>query len=162
MRGPLVPMAHSDSTCRYHRTLARHGRMFCTSDRFTGNKHPFTYVQTRAGSSTLYVFETPGGIGSSHAAAAGRGLMATYYETPDFGNHRFAQDCITRDGTTVDNAYCNVGTINISCTKTLTPGCLTNGCRQPIKTVKHGLSVRPWDKKPTTTKESSYGLTTID
>uniref|UniRef100_A0A7S4KLE9 PA14 domain-containing protein n=1 Tax=Guillardia theta TaxID=55529 RepID=A0A7S4KLE9_GUITH len=98
----------------------------CTSDRFTGNKHPFTYVQTRAGSSTLYVSETPGGIGSSYAAAAGRGLMATYYETPDFGNPQFAQDCITQDGTPYENAYCNVGTINISYSNMMTPGSLTN------------------------------------
>eukprot|EP00960_Hanusia_phi_P062334 765116-Hanusia_phi.AAC.3 len=98
----------------------------CTFDRFTGNKHPFTYVQTRAGSSTLYVSETPGGIGASYANAVGRGLMATYYETPDFGNPQFAQDCITQDGTPYENAYCNVGTINISYSDMMTPGSLTN------------------------------------
>ena len=41
----------------------------CTKDMFTGNRHPFTYVQTRAGSATLYASEVPGGLGSSYAAS---------------------------------------------------------------------------------------------
>ena len=77
----------------------------CTKDRFTGNRHPFTYVQTRAGSATLYASEVPGGVGSSYAAAAGVGLMATYYETSNFGTPSNAYDCIV-SGEVYSTASC--------------------------------------------------------
>ncbi|KAJ1480363.1 hypothetical protein T484DRAFT_2806000 [Baffinella frigidus] len=92
---------------------------------FTGNRHPFTYVQTRAGSATLYASEVPGGVGSSYAATVGTGLMATYYETSNFGTPTNAYDCITA-GAVYGTASCNTGTVAISETLQAAPFSLTN------------------------------------
>jgi len=97
----------------------------CTKDMFTGNRHPFTYVQTRAGSATLYASEVPGGVGSSYAATVGTGLMATYYETSNFGTPTNAYDCITA-GAVYGTASCNTGTVAISETLQAAPFSLTN------------------------------------
>jgi hypothetical protein len=86
----------------------------CTRDRFTGNKHPFAYVQTRATSHTLYVSEVPGGLATSYGNAVGKGLMATYYETSEFGTPRNAQDCILQNGAAYSTAACNTNNIDMS------------------------------------------------
>mmetsp|Transcript_34887 Transcript_34887/g.82189 ORF Transcript_34887/g.82189 Transcript_34887/m.82189 type:complete len:5981 (-) Transcript_34887:63-18005(-) len=94
----------------------------CTRAEFTGNKHPFSYVQTRAGSHTLYASETPGGIGQTYAAAAGSGLMATYYETSNFGTPRNAYDCVV-PAQAYDSAPCvaGLGSVDFSTSNTDAP-----------------------------------------
>jgi len=98
----------------------------CTKERFTGNKHPFNYVQTRATSHTLYVSETPGGLAASYQTAVGKGLMATYYETSQFGTPRTAQDCILQNGAVYSNAACNTNAVDFSQVNQGAPVSLTN------------------------------------
>jgi hypothetical protein len=98
----------------------------CTRDKFTGNKHPFTYIQTRASSHTLYVSEVTGGLGKSYKTAVGKGLMATYYETSEFGTPRNAMDCIKQDGQKYGNAACNTELIDFSEADQGAPASLTD------------------------------------
>ena len=75
---------------------------------FLGNRNPFSYIQTRAGSHTILTSEIPYAqydtIASAptFATAAGTGLIATYFNTPDLGNARNTYDC--QMGRTCGNA----------------------------------------------------------
>lgn len=63
---------------------------------FHGNRRPFSYVQTRAGSHTIMAHEVAYDLyngAKPFASTVGTGLMATYYETPMFGTPRNAYDC---------------------------------------------------------------------
>jgi len=73
---------------------------------FKGNRRPFSYVQTRAGSHTIAAHEVAYDLydgSKSFAAVVGTGLMATYYETPSFGTPRNAYDC--QQGRTLCNTH---------------------------------------------------------
>lgn len=99
----------------------------CTRLSNTGNMHPFAYIQTRAGSHTLVVSEVPGGRGTSYLAAAGTGLMATYYETSSFGTPRNARDCrLVKTGSPqpYDTSSCDTAAATVATTGLLTPASL--------------------------------------
>jgi len=98
----------------------------CTNTRYSGNINPFVYVQTRAGSHTLYASELPGGRGKSYGGATqavGTGLMATYYETSSFGTPRNSYDCIL-PGSQYYTAKCDTSNMDWSTSDMLTPGSL--------------------------------------
>jgi len=99
----------------------------CTRLSNTGNKHPFAYIQTRAGSHTLYASEVPGGRATSYFAATGTGLMATYYETSSFGTPRNARDCrlvVTGSPQSYATSYCDTSTATIATSNLITPASL--------------------------------------
>ena len=99
----------------------------CTRLSNTGNRHPFAYIQTRAGSHTLYASEVPGGRATSYLAATGTGLMATYYETSSFGTPRNARDCrlvVTGSPQVYDTSSCDTSTAFISESNLITPASL--------------------------------------
>jgi len=98
---------------------------------FQGNRRPFSYVQTRAGSHTLLAQEVAydGYDGSNtFAASAGTGLMATYYETPSFGSPRNSFDC--QQGRTL----CNTLNVDFS----------TSGLQVPFSLIADGSFSARW------------------
>ena len=102
---------------------------------YLGNRNPFSYIQTRAGSHTILTSEVAYGqydtvaSAPTFATAAGTGLLATYYETPDFGNARNSYDC--QMGRTCGNAIspscgpCLTTNVDFSTTGLLGPYSLT-------------------------------------
>ena len=93
---------------------------------FNGNRHPFSYVQTRAGSHTIAAHEVAykdyDGT-DSFATTVGAGLMATYYETDAFGTPRNAYDCQAgRGGCTAGSGA--TGTVTITTSGLVTPASL--------------------------------------
>jgi len=85
---------------------------------FLGNRRPFSYVQTRAGSHTIAAHEVAYDLYNGalpFAGTVGTGLMATYYETSMFGTPRNAYDC--QQGRTL----CNTNNVDFSTTGLTTP-----------------------------------------
>uniref|UniRef100_A0A7S0EWB6 PA14 domain-containing protein n=1 Tax=Hanusia phi TaxID=3032 RepID=A0A7S0EWB6_9CRYP len=63
---------------------------------FSGNRRPFGYVQTRAGSHTVAIDEVGYNFDyrdGTFRSVPGLGLMATFYDTPGFGTARNSFDC---------------------------------------------------------------------
>jgi len=122
---------------------------------FQGNRRPFTYVQTRAGSHTIAVHEVAYNLydgSQSFAGSVGTGLMATYYETPMFGTPRNAYDC--QQGRTL----CNTRNVDFS----------TTGLNAPFSLIADGAFSVRWsgmirapDATPLVTYSTPLGSTTI-